>query len=74
MKKIRVRCINGFKISKRNIKYAEVIENKEYIAVLCEESGEFFAKDDKGHKFFVGELDIEGNLELDKDFMLINQN
>lgn len=71
MIKIRVRCINGFKVFKRKIEYAEIIENKEYVATLCEESGEFFAKDDKGHKFFVGELDVDDNLKLDKDFELI---
>lgn len=53
MKRIKLKCLNGFKIYKRNIFYAEAVEGKEYTAILCEESGEYFSKDDKGHEFLV---------------------
>lgn len=72
MKRIKVKCLNGFKEYKRNILYAEAIKDKEYVAVLCEESGEYFAKDDKGHEFLVGELLIDDTLKINEDFMLIN--
>lgn len=41
MKIIKVKCLNGFKIYKRNIFYAEAVEGKEYTAILCEDSGEY---------------------------------
>lgn len=73
MNKIKVKCLNGFKIIKRGIWYAEVIEGREYIATLCEESGEYLAKDDNGHKFLVGELDFDEKLILEEDFTLITR-
>ena len=62
MNKIKVKCLNGFKIIKRGIWYAEVIEGREY-----------FAKDDNGHKFLVGELDLDEKLILEEDFKLITR-
>lgn len=71
LKRIRVRCLNGFKTYKRNIFYAEAVEGKEYTAILYEETGEYFTKDDKGHEIMVGELLFDETLKLDEDFELI---
>lgn len=72
MKRIKLKCLNGFKIYKRNIFYVEAVEGKEYTAILCEESGEYFSKDDKGHEFLVGELLFDDTLKIGEDFKLIN--
>lgn len=71
MKKIKVRCLKGFTLHKKNMIYAKVLEGKIYTAILCENSGEYFAKDNNGHEFLVGELDMDENLRLDKDFELV---
>lgn len=68
---IKVMAIDGFtEYHKENIS-CEVMEGEEFIAVLNEESGEYFAVDSKGREVFVAELNAEGKLELDECFELI---
>lgn len=71
MKKIKVRCLEGFIMRKKNVICAKAVKGKIYTAILCENSGEYFAKDNNGHEFLVGELDMDENLRLDKDFELV---
>ena len=53
MNKIKVKCLNGFKIIKRGIWYAEAIEGREYIATLCEERESILQKMITGISFWL---------------------
>lgn len=68
---IRVRAIEEFTEYYQGNISCEVKEGEEFIAVLNEESGEYFTADSKGREVFVAELSAEGNLELDECFELI---
>jgi hypothetical protein len=73
MKQINVRCTDPFQaFSGTNLLY-EVKEGEEMVAVLHEESEEYFAMDSDGEEVYVGCLDVNGVLELDECFELVEE-
>lgn len=77
-KKIKVKCNEAFTIFNNDSDIQEgrtisaVVEEKEYTATLYELTQEYFAKDDKGREFLVGEINIDEKLILEEEFELIN--
>lgn|GEM_PF-1451893 len=70
-KVIKVKCIDEFTL--RNHDETEVlaeVEERDYVAELHEETEEYFAKDDQGREFLVGEININGELVLQDGFKM----
>jgi hypothetical protein len=72
MKEIKARCIETFQRTSGEERLCEVSEGEELVAVLHEESEEYFAKDSKGRKVYVGCLNANGELVL-KYFELVGE-
>ena len=71
-KSIKVKCTDGFRLHTNNGKatlLAEVEEDREYIAYLHEETQEYFANDQEGREFLVGE--IRWNKELKRNELVL---
>jgi len=68
---IQVRATDEFTEYLEGKVSCEVKEGEEFVATLHEESGEYYAKDSKGRDFYVGELNVEGNLKLEEGFKFI---
>ncbi|GIO08763.1 hypothetical protein J31TS6_47910 [Brevibacillus reuszeri] len=49
----------------------EVEANEVYLAILHEESGEYFIDDKEYREILVGEIDVYGNLKLSEDFEFV---
>ena len=69
-KKIRVKCKEEHSICEvHNGKLKEIAvvdEGEEYVAVLNEETEEYFARDLEGREFMVGEIRFDKDLKMDK--------
>jgi hypothetical protein len=73
---IKVKSLEYFSIHQNNADktlLAIVEENKEYKATLYKSTEEYFAKDFEGREFLVGEINIDGNIILEKNFILIEK-
>ena len=71
MDKIIIKVIDEFwEYDNKDNLVAHVTEG-EYEAELHKESGEYFSKDSEGRKFYVGELDILGQLELENGLIIV---
>ena len=71
-KTIKVKCTDGFRQYTNDGKLtllAEVEEDKEYVAHLHEETQEYFAHDQEGREFLVGE--IRWNKELKRNKLVL---
>jgi len=71
---LKVKAKEGFILYKHDETeiLAEVKIGEIFKAKLYEFTEEYFAKDSKGREFYVGELDIDGNLKLDECFEIAN--
>ncbi|WP_433748267.1 hypothetical protein [Paenibacillus amylolyticus] len=73
MKQIKARCIDGFQEFNQGQLTCEVNDGEELVAELHEESEEYFSTDSKGREVYVGCLDMNGTLELDDCFELVEE-
>lgn len=55
----------------KSILLNEVYEGEEFVATFDEESGEYYSNDSEGRTLYIGSTDIDGNLELDESFVLV---
>ena len=69
-KNIKVKCKEEHSICEvHNGKLKEIVfvdEGEEYVAVLNEETEEYFASDLEGREFMVGEIRFDKELKIDK--------
>lgn len=71
-KRIRVKCVEGFRLyDNKGERIIANVDAGQYIAKLFKETEEYFAKDSEGREFLVGQININGNLELEEGFELL---
>ncbi|KAA8747129.1 hypothetical protein [Paenibacillus sp. UASWS1643] len=74
MKQIKVVCVQPFRVfNQSNELIGEVNYSEELVANLYEGSEEYFAADVNGRKVYVGCLDMNGELELEDCFELVEE-
>jgi hypothetical protein len=74
MKRIKVVCDQPFRAFNQSGELVgEVGYCEEFVASLHEESEEYFALDSDGREIYVGCLNMNGSLELDENFSLVEE-
>ncbi|MCP1134358.1 hypothetical protein NKT34_13720 [Paenibacillus polysaccharolyticus] len=74
MKQIKVRCRDLLTVFNfENEQVAEINEGEILEAELHEESEEYYATDSNGREVYVGCLNVDGVLELDESFELVEE-
>lgn len=72
---ITVRAVEGFaEYNHDNTEVTgEATAGEEFVAALHSESQEYFAEDNQSREIYVGEIDSDGNLQLDECFELVQE-
>lgn len=73
MRHIKVRCTERFQRWCAGEMLCAVYDGEELLAEIHEESEEYYSTDSKGREVYVGCLDMNGTLELDDCFELVEE-